>query len=84
MPNNYVTVQSLVVLQWAYAAMQKESFYKPEEFIPERWIYKDNVPQFQPHRRSIMHPFGIGKRACPGNRIVKLHISLLLARVSLN
>ncbi|XP_035703812.1 ecdysone 20-monooxygenase isoform X2 [Folsomia candida] len=77
-----IPAYSLLILQWGFAVMQEDSFYKPKEFLPERWIYEGNEPRFQPHRRSLMHPFGYGKRSCPGKRIVTLYVHVLLARVS--
>ena len=41
----------------------KRAYENPEEFIPERFLNEDGLVGARP--RSYM-PFGLGRRACPG------------------
>ena len=43
------------------------NFYRPEEFIPERWL-KTCPTEFQSDKRSVFQPFSIGTRSCLGKK----------------
>jgi cytochrome P450 len=58
-----------------------ESFDKPEEFLPERWLDTGNVDplRIDPEMRSV--PFGGGRRVCPGASLGQCIVTLGLARL---
>lgn len=51
--------------------------------MPERWISEDKSSNIQLENSSIVVPFGIGKRTCPGKRFVEMELVLLLAKASI-
>jgi len=66
-------------------ACHKDSNFKgAQQFSPERWIdpatenFTVNVDS-----ASIVVPFGVGRRSCPGKRFVEMEVVLLLAKVSI-
>lgn len=58
-----------------------ESFDKPEEFLPERWLDTGNVDplRIDPEMRSV--PFGGGRRVCPGASLGQCIVTLGLAQL---
>lgn len=57
-PQTSVTVQH-------YAAYHSSlNFHRPDEFIPERFIDKDNFHD----RRDVLQPFSFGPRNCIGKK----------------
>ncbi|KAI8037793.1 hypothetical protein M5D96_009294 [Drosophila gunungcola] len=66
------------------ACHKDSNFQKAKQFTPERWIdpatenFTVNVDS-----ASIVVPFGVGRRSCPGKRFVEMEVVLLLAKVSM-
>lgn len=52
-------------------------FSRPNEFLPERWLNKDE--KFHPF---AFLPFGYGVRSCIGRRLAELEIICLATEVS--
>ncbi|XP_065721075.2 ecdysone 20-monooxygenase isoform X2 [Drosophila suzukii] len=74
-----------VVLCQNMIACHKDSNFKgAQQFSPERWIdpatenFTVNVDS-----ASIVVPFGVGRRSCPGKRFVEMEVVLLLAKMVL-
>lgn len=65
------------------ACHKDANFQEAKQFCPERWIdassgnFTVNVDS-----ASIVVPFGVGRRTCPGKRFVEMEVVLLLAKVS--
>lgn len=65
------------------ACHKDSNFQEAKQFCPERWIdassgnFTVNVDS-----ASIVVPFGVGRRTCPGKRFVEMEVVLLLAKVS--
>ena len=56
---------SVVLCHHRVAALQENNFTQPNKFVPERWLEDHNKSwNLEP---SLVIPFGVGKRACPGN-----------------
>lgn len=61
--NVYIPTGTIVSIT-AYAATHSEdNFYKPDDFIPERWIDPECTDKFD---ASV--PFSMGSRVCLGRR----------------
>lgn len=54
------------VHQWS-AYRSEQNFYKPEQFLPERWL-PDAPEAFANDQRDVLQPFHIGPRGCLGRR----------------
>jgi cytochrome P450 len=55
---------SVTINLWA-ANRSASNFYRPAEFLPERWL-KHPPAEFQEDRGSVLNPFSIGSRNCIG------------------
>uniref|UniRef100_A0A0K8UE67 Putative cytochrome P450 12c1, mitochondrial n=2 Tax=Bactrocera latifrons TaxID=174628 RepID=A0A0K8UE67_BACLA len=70
----------------------EELFYpRPREFIPERWLRKQDTTLTDGQRlvaenvnKFINLPFGFGPRSCVGRRIVEIEMELTLANLVRN
>ncbi|CAG8973327.1 hypothetical protein HYALB_00000090 [Hymenoscyphus albidus] len=58
------------------------NFFKPEEFIPERWL-ADPPAEFRNDKRKVIQPFLVGPRACIGKAFAQLEMKLVLASLLL-
>jgi len=52
-----------------------ENFYKPERYIPDRWITKK-----QPHNEKAFTPFGFGATSCIGKNLAFMEMRIVLAQ----
>lgn len=74
----------MVLCQNMIACHKDSNFQGAKQFTPERWIdpatenFTVNVDN-----ASIVVPFGVGRRSCPGKRFVEMEVVLLLAKVSI-
>lgn len=61
------------------------NFKDPDVFIPERWLIDDSKPNTRCTEAgaSLVVPFGVGKRQCPGRRFVEMELMLTIAKVLL-
>lgn len=57
---------SVTINLWA-ANRSHLNFYRPNEFIPERWV-KQSSPEFDADDKKVLKPFSIGPRDCLGQR----------------
>ncbi|OJD38810.1 cytochrome p450 [Diplodia corticola] len=58
----------------------KDNFARAEEFIPERWIDRDQEP-WKNDRRDVVQPFSFGPRNCIGRNLAYIEMRLILAKV---
>lgn len=65
------------------ACRNEQNFPDAKTYKPERWISEDKTSNIQLENSSIIVPFGIGKRTCPGKRFVEMELVLLLAKVNI-
>ncbi|XP_055907958.1 ecdysone 20-monooxygenase [Eupeodes corollae] len=73
---------TVVLCQNMIACHKNTNFKNAMSFIPERWIEKGAF-NVNIESSSIVVPFGIGKRTCPGKRFVEMEVILLLAKMIL-
>lgn len=73
---------TVVLCQNMIACHKNSNFKNATQFIPERWIENGNF-NVNIESSSIVVPFGIGKRTCPGKRFVEMELILLLAKMVL-
>lgn len=68
------------------ACQDEKNFVNAKKFQPERWLDK-NQNEFNMNLggagASIVLPFGIGKRTCPGKKYIEMELSLVVAKVRL-
>ncbi len=69
---------SVVLCQQRIASLQEENFTRAREFLPERWLRNDDDWKCA---RSLVTPFGVGKRACPGKRLAEQEILIMVAKL---
>ncbi|GKZ77674.1 hypothetical protein AnigIFM56816_011415 [Aspergillus niger] len=63
------------------------NFYRPEEFIPERWLPQsknDPSSPFYHDNRDVLQPFSVGPRNCIGRNLAYAEMRVILARVLWN
>ncbi|KAJ6000069.1 hypothetical protein N7481_000478 [Penicillium waksmanii] len=63
------------------------NFYRPEEFLPERWLplaKEDASSPFYNDNRDVLQPFSIGPRNCIGRNLANAEMRMILARVLWN
>ncbi|KAJ2903204.1 benzoate 4-monooxygenase cytochrome P450 [Zalerion maritima] len=73
------------VYGWA-AAHSPSNFYRPDEFLPERWIASGEylgqiIPEahmFPADKKDASQPFSLGPRACIGKHLSYLELRLIL------
>jgi cytochrome P450 len=70
-PHTTVTINMLA------AYRDPTNFYKPNEFIPDRWLKAPPI-EFQNDDRAVFKPFSVGPRDCIGKKSVKLHVLIAL------
>lgn len=68
--------QTLLVIGYIDIYRDEKYFTNPNQFLPERWLNKDN----KMHPLSFV-PFGVGPRSCIGRRIAELEIICLISEV---
>ncbi|EDW34836.1 GL21018 [Drosophila persimilis] len=73
---------TVVLCQNMIACHKDSNFQEAKQFSPERWI--DPVTEnftVNVDSASIVVPFGVGRRTCPGKRFVEMEVVLLLAKL---
>lgn len=65
----------------AIAGMRWEgSFFRGDEFLPERWLAKEREELF-PRGRNAWRGFGMGPRACIGQELAWVELKLAMVMV---
>jgi cytochrome P450 len=71
------------------ACQQETNFTNARQYRPERWLNEDetkmetNTSHSEPGA-SLVLPFGIGKRSCPGKKFIEIWQTLLMGRVRIH
>lgn len=66
-----------------HACNNDANFPAASQFQPERWLNGDRrAGQADVAAASLVVPFGIGRRTCPGRRFVELELTMLLAKLA--
>ncbi|XP_058826899.1 cytochrome P450 315a1, mitochondrial isoform X2 [Topomyia yanbarensis] len=73
---------TLALLSLYTAGRDAANFYRPEDFLPHRWIREnDNSMPFSPFHANASLPFAIGSRSCIGRRIALYQMQFLLSKI---
>lgn len=75
-----ILFQVQVIFQHYVISNLDEYFPKSSEFLPERWLSRD---QNNNRHNFASLPFGFGKRMCLGRRFADLEMQIVIAKVSL-
>ncbi|XP_058060587.1 ecdysone 20-monooxygenase [Anopheles bellator] len=79
---------TLVLCHTRVACQSEENFQQADQFLPERWLDQrdenHNVYKRQEAGAGIVLPFGTGRRMCPGQKIVDIELTLLVAKIFQN
>lgn len=65
------------------ACNDESNFVNAKKFDPQRWMDAEDKPSKLDLGSSLVVPFGVGKRTCPGKRFVELELIALLSKVNL-
>lgn len=68
------------------ACNNDDNFENAMHFDPNRWLDRKDGENMAaaiipPSASGLVVPFGIGKRMCPGRRIVEMELTMLMAKV---
>ena len=68
--------------QWA-TYQSPRNFYKPQEFLPDRWLGEDTSAssRYIDDRKDAFNPFSLGPHNCPGRALAHLETRLILAKL---
>lgn len=65
------------------ASKNEGTFKEASQFKPERWMDHMEDPVKKPlSGSSIVQPFGIGKRICPGKKFIEQELTTIMSKVS--
>jgi len=85
--NYMIPVGTMVITHNQTACRFPENFVRPNDFVPERWLYdrKSNSSQgFKKPHPFLALPFGFGPRSCVGRRISDMNTYVLLIQLLRN
>ena len=79
-------LQTLVLCHTRVACLSEDNFQQADRFLPDRWLEQrdenDNVVNKRAEPgASVVLPFGIGRRMCPGQKVIDIELTLLVAKV---
>ncbi|KAI8622846.1 putative cytochrome P450 monooxygenase [Xylariaceae sp. FL1651] len=78
---HFIPGRSLVGIPHYGCFRSPYNFFKPEEFIPERYLAEDD--QFLNDRREALQPFHLGPRNCIGRNLAHIEMRLIITHVLL-
>ena len=64
---DFVPEGTLVSLNTCAAYTSETNFYRPRDFLPDRWLFPDREP-FRHDKREVFEPFSYGPRNCIGKK----------------
>jgi len=67
---------SVVLCHQRIACLKEENFNSAHKFLPERWLPNSEL---KPHRKTLVFPFGAGRRICPGRKLAEQQLVIFLA-----
>nr|UZE89914.1 cytochrome P450 CYP301B1 [Chrysoperla zastrowi sillemi] len=71
-----------IIFQHYVISNLEKYFYKPNEFLPERWLKTDAKAECKAHHPFASLPFGHGRRMCLGRRFADLEMQMIVAKVN--
>lgn len=77
--------QTVVLCHTRVSCQDEQNFQQANTFLPERWLEQvdenQNVYKLDEPGSSLVLPFGTGRRMCPGNKIIEIELTLIMAKV---
>lgn len=61
-------------------AVSEKYFKRPNEFIPERFLKVEPLPELKATHPFAFLPFGFGARMCIGRRLAELEMEILITK----
>lgn len=75
---------TLALLSLYSAGRDEASFYLPNEFLPQRWLRRDDKSMsLVPFNVNASLPFAMGSRSCIGRKIALIQMQYLLSKICL-
>ena len=74
---------NVVVPQWS-AFRSPGNFWRPNEFVPERWLNLEESAPFAADKKFAFQPFSYGPTQCIGKNLAYAKMRLTLARLLWN
>ncbi|EAT37005.2 AAEL010946-PA [Aedes aegypti] len=78
---------TVVLCHTRVACQNEQNFQQANTFLPERWLEQvdenQNVYKLDEPGSSLVLPFGTGRRMCPGNKIIEIELTLIMAKVKI-
>ncbi|XP_055614215.1 ecdysone 20-monooxygenase [Uranotaenia lowii] len=75
----------VVLCHTQIACQSEDNFKQAHRFQPERWLEQtdenQNVYKLEEPGASLVLPFGIGRRMCPGSKIVDIELTIVIAKI---
>ncbi|XP_062539100.1 cytochrome P450 315a1, mitochondrial [Armigeres subalbatus] len=79
---HHIPKNALALLSLYTAGRDEDNFYKPNEFLPERWIRRgDKNLSLTPFSPNASLPFSMGSRSCIGRKVALIQMQYLLSKV---
>ncbi|XP_062701921.1 cytochrome P450 315a1, mitochondrial [Aedes albopictus] len=73
---------TLALLSLYSAGRDEASFYLPNEFLPQRWLRRDDKSMsLVPFNVNASLPFAMGSRSCIGRKIALIQMQYLLSKI---
>lgn len=60
------------------------NFSSPEEFLPGRWLHRNESSPYSKDRQEAYHPFSMGPHGCLGQQLAWVELRVILARLLWN
>lgn len=76
---------TVVLCHTRVSCQDEQNFQQANTFLPERWLEQvdenQNVYKLDEPGSSLVLPFGTGRRMCPGNKIIEIELTLIMAKI---
>lgn len=73
-----------VMMQNKVPQTDENNFFKPNEFIPERWLKAECPVHHGKHKPDLMRAFGGGSRLCPGKGLAMNELVVAISSICKN
>ncbi|KAI5463844.1 cytochrome P450 [Mariannaea sp. PMI_226] len=77
----FVPAEAIVGINHFSAYHSEKNFHRAKEFLPERWLEKDDNNATMPDIQGAFQPFSIGPRSCLGKNLAKTEMRIMLCQI---
>ncbi|KAK3693039.1 cytochrome P450 [Podospora appendiculata] len=74
---------ALVVASHLATYRQKRNFFRPDHYLPERWLPAEAGAEFAGDRKGAFKPFSVGPQSCFGQEIAHYTMRLVVCKLLL-